>query len=116
MIEETTEATHTSFNNIKERQEELSGTVTNLLKVLCKVVEDVKIVVDCPNETTESQDPSETSRMEQTAPPFPVPPITVEVSKAIVDLGTLEFNDVFKDNGKIIIDLSSMHINEVYPV
>ena len=54
--------------------------------------------------------------MEKIVPPLPVPPITVEVSKGVVNLGTLEFNDVFRDSGNIIIDFSSMHINEVYAI
>ena len=70
--------------------------VTNLLKVLCKVVEDLKKKIDYPIATTESQDPSETLRMGQTALLVPVPPIMVELSKGIVDLGTLEFNDIFQ--------------------
>ena len=66
----------------------MSGTITSLLKVLCKVVEDVKIVVDCRVPTMESQDPSEMSKIEQIAIPVPVPPIKVEVSRGVVDLGT----------------------------
>ena len=54
--------------------------------------------------------------MEQNAPPVPVPPTTVEVSKGVFDLGTPKFNDVFRDNGQIIIDFAGMNINEVYVV
>ena len=54
MIEAIIEVVQSSFKSIKERQEELSGTVTDLLKVLCKAVEEVKIVVDGPSATVES--------------------------------------------------------------
>ena len=40
----------------------------------------------------------------------------VQVSKIVVDLGTPDFNQVFQDSGQIIIDFSSMHINEVYAI
>ena len=60
MTEEITEAMQTSFMSIEEWQEEILGTVTNLLKVLCKAVEEVKIIVACPSGTTESQAPSKT--------------------------------------------------------
>ena len=56
MTEEITEVAQTSFKSIEERQEEISGTATNLLNVFCKAVEDVKISVDCPIPTMESKD------------------------------------------------------------
>ena len=57
MTKETTEAAQTRFKTIEEQQEEIVGTVTSLLNVLCKVVEDVKIVVNCLVPTMESQEP-----------------------------------------------------------
>ena len=116
MFEAIIEAVQTIFKSIEEWQEEISSTITNFLKVLCTAIEDVKIVIGCPSATTESQDPSATSRMYQTVPAALVPSITVEVSKVVVDLGTPEFNDVLKDKVHIIIDFSSKHINEVYVV
>ena len=50
--------------------------------------EEVKIVVDCPIPTMESQDPSGTSRIEQIVILVPIPSIMVEVSKGVVDIGT----------------------------
>ena len=105
-----------SFKSIEERQEEISSTITNLLKVLYKAVEEVKNDVDCPSATTESQAPLETSIMEKTAQPVPFPPISIQVSKTVVIFGTPESNNVFQDNDQIIIDFSSMHMNEVYVV
>ena len=61
ITEAITEVVQSSFKSMEERKAELSGIVTNLVKVLCKLVEEVKIVVDCPSETTESQAPFETS-------------------------------------------------------
>ena len=46
----------------------------------------------------------------------PVPPIKVEVSGGVVDLGTLDFNDVSSDIGHITIDFSSMNITEIYAI
>ena len=46
MTEAITKATQSSFKSIEEWKHELLGTVTNLLKVLCKEVEEVKIDVD----------------------------------------------------------------------
>ena len=80
------------------------------------MVEDVRIVVDCPIPTMESQDPSEISRMQQTVIHVPVPPIKVEVSERVVDLGTLEFNNVGKDIGQITIVFLDMEITEVYAI
>ena len=60
MTEAIIKVAHTSFKSIEEWQEEILGTVTNLLKVLCKAVEEVKIIVACPSGTTESQAPSKT--------------------------------------------------------
>ena len=116
MTEAITQVVHTSFNSIEERQEEISSTVTNILKFLCKAVELVKNFVDCLSATVESQTPSETSRMEETAPLVLVPPIMVQVSKSVVNFGTSESNHIVQDNDHIIIDFSSMHINEVYVV
>ena len=111
-----TEATQTSFMSIEERKEEILGTITNLLKVMCKAVQEVKIVVDFPSATYETQAPSETSIMEKTTQPVPFPPISIQVSKTVVIFGTPESNHVFQDNDQIIIDFSSMHMNEVYAV
>ena len=61
MTKAITKVAQTSFKSIEEIQEEILGTVTNLLKVLCKAVEEVKIVVDCPSPIAESQAPSKTS-------------------------------------------------------
>ena len=68
-------AMHTSFKTIEEWQENLSGTVTDLLKALCKAIEDAKIAVNCPVPTTESLDPPEISKIEQTATPVLDPAI-----------------------------------------
>ena len=68
-----------------------------MLKVLCKVVEDVKIVVIFSTPTTELQDPPETSKVEPNIILVPSPPIKVEVSGGVLDLGTLEFNNVTRD-------------------
>ena len=54
MTEEIKEVEQTSFMSIEEQQEELLDTVTNFLKVMCKEVEEVKIVVDYPSATTKS--------------------------------------------------------------
>ena len=62
----------------------------------------------------DSQEPSKTSRMEQNAIHVLIPPIKVEVSGGVVDLGTLDFNDVSRDIGQITIDFSSMNIIEIY--
>ena len=45
MDEEINEAEQTNFNSIEERQEEIPGMVTSLLKLLCKALEYVKIFV-----------------------------------------------------------------------
>ena len=60
MTEEIAEAAQTSFKTIEERQTEMTVTVFDLLKVLCKVVEDVKFVVYYATPSTESQDPLDT--------------------------------------------------------
>ena len=60
MTEAIIKVAQSSFKSIQEWQEDILGTVTNLLKVLCKVVEEVKIVVDCPTPIVDSQAPSET--------------------------------------------------------
>ena len=60
MTEEITEEAQTSFKTIEEQQEDILGIVTNLLKVLCNEIGDVKIVVDYLSVTTESKNPSET--------------------------------------------------------
>ena len=83
---------------------------------MCKEFKEVKIVVDFPSATYETQAPSETSIMEKTAQPIPFRPTTVRVSKIVVIFGTPESNHVFQDNDQIIIDFSSMHMNEVYAV
>ena len=88
MKEVIAEASHTSFKTIEKWQEEISCTVTDLLKALCKEVKDVKIFVDCPVPTTESCDPLETSKVKTTTILVLVPPIKVEVSGGVIDLGT----------------------------
>ena len=60
MTDTSIEAMQYSFMSIGERQEELSGTVIDVLMVLCKAVEEVKIVVDGPSTTVDSQAPSQT--------------------------------------------------------
>ena len=97
MTEAITEAAQSSFKSIEERQEEPPGIVTDLLKVLCKVVEEVKIVGDGPSATEDSQAPSKTSRMEQTVAFVPTLLIMVQVPKAVVKCGTPEYNLDFLD-------------------
>ena len=80
---------------------------------MCEAVEYVKIVVKYSVPTTDSQDPPETSKIEQTATLVPVPPIKVEVSRGVIDLGTPEFNDVVRDINQITIDFLSMEIAEL---
>ena len=46
----------------------------------------------------------------------PVPPIRTQVSGGVLDLGTLEFNDVIRDIDQITIYFSSMDITEVYTI
>ena len=66
MTNTSIEAMQYSFMSIGERQEEISGTVIDLLMVLCKAMEEVNIVVDGPSTIVESQAPSQTFRMDQT--------------------------------------------------
>ena len=54
MNKEIIEAVQESFKTIEERQEEISGTETDFLKVLCKVVEGIKFVADYSSPTTKS--------------------------------------------------------------
>ena len=51
------------------------------------MIEDVKIVVNYPVPTMEPHNPPETSNIEQNATPVSVPPIKVEVSGGVIDLG-----------------------------
>ena len=60
MTDTITESIQSSFMSIGERQEELSGTVIDVLMVLYKAVEEVNIVVDGPSTTVDSQAPSQT--------------------------------------------------------
>ena len=60
MTDTITEAMQSSFMSIGERQEEILGTVIDLLMVLCKAMEEVNIVVDGPSTTVDSQAPSQT--------------------------------------------------------
>ena len=79
-------------------------------------MEEVKFVVDCPSPTNESQAPFETSRMEQTVASMPTLPITVQVPKAAIKCGIPESNLDFQDTNQLIIDFSSMHMNDLYAV
>ena len=54
--------------------------------------------------------------MEQIVAFVPSLPITMQVSKVIVKCGTSESNLDFQDIDQLIIDFSSMHMNEVYAV
>ena len=81
---------------------------------MCKAVEDVKVVVDYPSPSTESQDPPETSEAQPIAIAVPVSPIRTQVSRGVFDLGTLDFNDVIKSIGQIMIEFSLMEMVEVY--
>ena len=78
MTEEIIEATLERFKTIEERQEEISCAVTNFLKVLYKVVEDVKVVIHCSTPRTKPQDPHNTSEVEPTGIVVLVPPIRTD--------------------------------------
>ena len=62
--------------------------INHILKYLCKKFEYVKIFVNYLVQNMESHDSLETSKIEQTAIPIPVPPIRVEVYGGVIDLGT----------------------------
>ena len=47
---------------------------------------------------------------------IPTLPIMLQVHKTIVKCGTLESNLDFQDANQLIIDFSSMHMNEVYAI
>ena len=66
MTEAITEALQESVKTIEERHEEISGTITNFLKVLCKYVEDVKVVAHCSTPRTNPHDPFDTLEVEPT--------------------------------------------------
>ena len=116
MTDTITEAMQSSFMSIDERQEEILGTVIDLLMVLCKAVEEVNIIVDGPSTAVESQTPSHTFQMEQIVTSIPTLPIMLQVPKNVVKCGTYESNLYFQDANQLIIDFSSMHMNEVYAV
>ena len=116
MTDTSIEAMQYSFMSIGEWQEELSGTVIDVLMVLCKAVEEVNIVVDGPSTIVESQAPYKTFRMDQTVAFVPTLPIMLQVPKTVVKCGTLESNLDFQDANQLIIDFSSMHMNEVYAI
>ena len=80
------------------------------------MIEDVKIVVNYLVPTMEPHNPPKTSNIEQNATPFSVPPIKVEVSGGVIDLGNPELNDVAKEINQINIDFSSMKITKVYTI
>ena len=84
--------------------------------VLCKAVEEVNIIVDGPSTAVDSQAPSQTFQMEQTVTSIPTLPIMLQVPKNVVKCGTYESNPYFQDANQLIIDFSSMHMNEVYAV
>ena len=92
MPDTITESIQSSFMSIGERQEEILGTVIDLLMVLCKAVEEVNIIVDGPSTAVDSQDPSQTFQMEQTVTSIPTLPIMLHVPKTVVKCGTLEYN------------------------
>ena len=116
MTDTITESIQSSFMSIGERQEELSSTLIDLLMVLYKAVEEVNIVVDGPSTIVESQAPYKSFRMDQTVAFVPTLPIMLQVPKTVVKCGTLESNLDFQDANQLIIDFSSMHMNEVYAI
>ena len=58
MTNTITKSMQSSFKSIGEWQEEILGTVTELLTVLYKAVEEVNIIVDGPSTAVDSQAPS----------------------------------------------------------
>ena len=114
MTKEIVEAAQTSFKTIEERKTEMTGMVTDLLNVLCKVVEDFKVFVDYQAPSTQSEDPPETLEVQPNGIAILVPPIRMQVSGGVIDLGTPEFTDVSKSIGQITIDFSLMEMVEVY--
>ena len=62
----------------------------------------------------ELQDVPSPSEENQPKMPMPVPVIIAQVSREVLDLGTLESNDVTKSIGKITIYFSQMCMTEVY--
>ena len=88
MTKALTKVVQERFKKIYEKQTELTSTITGLLKVICKVVEEVKIAVDYTLQTTESQDVPGTSEERKNEIPISVLQIRMQVSGEALDLGT----------------------------
>ena len=88
---------------------DLMGTITYFLK-LCKVVAQVRIEVDYAPQRTKSHDIPRTSKEQLVEIPVPVPPIRMQVLREVLDMGTLEFNDVSKSIGMTTIDFLQMRM------
>ena len=79
-----------------------------MLKVLCQSVEQVRIEVDYMPQRNELRDVPETSEEKKPEMPMLVLPVRVQVSGEVLDLGTVEFNDVSKIIGQIKMEFSQM--------
>ena len=93
---------------------ELTSTIIDLLKVLCKAIEEVRIAVYYTPHRNESQDVPDTPQEKQPEMPMSISLMRVQVSGEVLDLGTPKFNDVAKSIGQITIDFSLMQMAEVY--
>ena len=83
---------------------QLTSSITNLIQTLCKVVEEVIMVVDYNTQFTELQDLAGSFEERPSDVSIPIPPIKTQVLGEATDLGTIELNTMLKNLGHVTIN------------